>query len=93
MVQIFTGLLLVLYYTPSSEEAFSTIDYLLREVNNGWLIRLLHSSGASLFIGLLYLHAFKGLYFGGFRLLGVWIRGIFLIFLSIVTAFFGYVLV
>lgn len=93
MAQVFTGVCLCIHYTPTSGEAFSTVDYIMREVPNGWLIRTLHSGGASLFMVLMYLHMLKGFYIGRLRLTSVWASGVLILMMSMGAAFFGYVLV
>jgi ubiquinol-cytochrome c reductase cytochrome b subunit len=83
-----------MHYIPSSNEAFSSVDHIMRNVNYGWLIRYLHTNGASLFFLAGYIHMFRGLYYGSFKppreLL--WIIGVIIYFLMMATAFMGYVL-
>lgn len=67
--QIFTGFFLTFYY--SSGDAFSSVQYVMFEVNFGWLVRIMHSNGASIFFFFIYLHIFKGLIFGSYRLVKV----------------------
>nr|BAV81417.1 cytochrome b [Litomosoides sigmodontis] len=89
--QIFTGFFLTFYY--SAGDAFSSVQYLMFEVNFGWLVRIIHSNGASMFFFFMYLHVFKGLIFGGYRLTNVWLVGIMIYFLLMGIAFTGYVLI
>lgn len=91
--QILTGTFLAFYYTAESLIAFSSVQYIMYEVNFGWIFRIFHFNGASLFFIFLYLHIFKGLYFISYRLKKVWIRGLTIYFLVIIEAFMGYVLV
>lgn len=91
--QILTGVFLVFYYTPDSSFAFSTVQYIIYEVNFGWLFRIFHFNGASLFFVFLYIHIFKGLFFISYRLSHVWLSGLTLYLLVIIEAFIGYVLV
>ena len=94
VAQIVTGVVLAMHYIPSSNEAFSSVDHIMRNVNYGWLIRYLHTNGASLFFLAGYIHMFRGLYYGSFKppreLL--WIIGVIIYFLMMATAFMGYVL-
>ena len=94
VAQIVTGVVLAMHYIPSSTQAFSSVDNIMRDVNYGWLIRYLHTNGASLFFFAGYIHMFRGLYYGSFKppreLL--WIIGVIIYFLMMATAFMGYVL-
>ena len=94
VAQIVTGVVLAMHYIPSSTQAFSSVDNIMRDVNYGWLIRYLHTNGASLFFLAGYIHMFRGLYYGSFKppreLL--WIIGVIIYFLMMATAFMGYVL-
>lgn len=92
VVQLITGLLLTFYYSNEAGAAFASVDYICREVHYGWLIRILHVNGASLFFGLMFLHIFKNLFFARYRLRLVWIRGFVLLVLRMAIAFLGYVL-
>ena len=92
--QIVTGIWLTMNYTPTAEGAFDSIEYIMREVPWGWLLRYLHSTGASFFFIVVYLHMFRGLLYGSYKKPRelVWIFGMF-IFLSLMAeAFFGYLL-
>lgn len=91
--QILTGTFLAFYYTADSLIAFSTVQYIIYEVNFGWIFRIFHFNGASLFFIFLYLHIFKGLFFISYRLKKVWLSGLTLYLLIIIEAFIGYVLV
>jgi ubiquinol-cytochrome c reductase cytochrome b subunit len=93
-IQIVTGVTLGMHYTPNVLEAFDSIEHIMRDVNNGWLIRYLHSNTASAFFFLVYLHMGKGLYYGSYRSPRtlVWTIGTVIFILMIVTAFLGYVL-
>lgn len=92
--QILTGLWLTMFYTPSAEQAFSSVEYIMRDVNFGWLIRYMHSTGASAFFIVIYLHMFRGLLYGSYKnpreLL--WLLGMALFLLLLAEAFFGYLL-
>jgi ubiquinol-cytochrome c reductase cytochrome b subunit len=92
--QIVTGIWLTMSYKPSATEAFASVEYIMRDVEWGWLIRYLHSTGASAFFVVVYLHMFRGLMYGSYQKPRelVWLLGM-LIFLSLMAeAFFGYVL-
>ena len=94
IIQIVTGVTLAMHYNPSVLEAFNSVEHIMRDVNNGWLIRYLHSNTASAFFFLVYLHMGKGLYYGSYRAPRtlVWTLGIIIFLLMIITAFLGYVL-
>jgi len=92
-LQLITGVFLVFYYSPDSGLAFSSVQYLMVERNLGWLFRLVHFNGASLFFFFLYLHFFKGMFFRRYRLNFVWATGLLLFVCFIAEAFMGYVLV
>nr|QGZ10100.1 cytochrome b [Phalantus geniculatus] len=92
IIQIVTGVFLAMHYTCNIEDAFKSIIHICRDVNNGWLLRNLHSNGASLFFMCLYLHVGRGIYYGSFKLVMTWMVGIIMLFLIMGTAFLGYVL-
>ena len=93
-LQIVTGVVLAMHYVPSATAAFSSVDHIMRNVNYGWLIRYMHSNGASLFFLAAYIHMFRGLYYGSFKPPRevLWIIGVIIYFLMMATAFMGYVL-
>jgi ubiquinol-cytochrome c reductase cytochrome b subunit len=93
-IQIITGVTLAMHYNPSVSEAFNSVEHIMRDVNNGWLIRYLHSNTASAFFLLVYLHIGKGLYYGSYRAPRtlVWVIGTVIFILMMATAFLGYVL-
>ena len=93
-IQIITGVTLAMHYNPSVTEAFNSVEHIMRDVNNGWLIRYLHANTASAFFFLVYLHIGRGLYYGSYRAPRtlVWVIGTFILILMIATAFLGYVL-
>jgi len=95
IIQIVTGVTLAMHYNPSVLEAFNSVEHIMRDVNNGWLIRYLHANTASAFFFIVYLHIGRGLYYGSYnspRTL-VWTIGTVIFLLMIVTGFLGYVLV
>ena len=94
VIQIVTGIFLVMHYKPDAGQAFASIEYIMRDVPAGWFIRYMHSTGASAFFIVVYLHMFRGLLYGSYRKPRelVWIVGM-LIYLSLMAeAFFGYLL-
>lgn len=91
--QLLTGTFLAFYYTADRGLAFSTVQYLMYEINFGWVFRIFHFNGASLFFVFLYLHIFKGLFMFSYRLKHVWMSGLSIYLLLIMEAFMGYVLV
>ncbi len=94
VLQIVTGIFLVMHYKPSAAEAFASVEYIMRDVPAGWLIRYLHSTGASAFFVVIYLHMYRGLMYGSYRAPRelIWIFGM-VIYLSLMAeAFFGYLL-
>jgi len=93
VVQVFRGLLIVLFYIPSSELSFFSVQYLMYEVNLGWFFRLLHFNGASILFFFLYLHFFKALFYSSWNLYEVWFVGLVIIVILIMEAFLGYSLV
>jgi ubiquinol-cytochrome c reductase cytochrome b subunit len=94
IAQIITGVILAMHYVPSATEAFGSVDHIMRDINYGWLIRYMHSNGASLFFFAAYVHMLRGLYYGSFKAPRelLWIIGVIIYFLMMATAFFGYVL-
>lgn len=94
IIQIVTGVTLAMHYNPSVAEAFNSVEHIMRDVNNGWLIRYLHSNTASAFFFLVYLHIGRGMYYGSYRAPRtlVWTIGTVIFILMMATAFLGYVL-
>ncbi|HVZ14281.1 MAG TPA: cytochrome b N-terminal domain-containing protein [Bauldia sp.] len=92
--QMATGIILAMHYIPSGDLAMSSVEYIMRDVNYGWLIRYLHSNGASLFFFAVYIHILRGMYYGSYKAPReiLWILGVIIFLLMIATAFFGYVL-
>ena len=94
MLQILTGIFLAMHYTPHVDLAFMSVEHIMRDVEGGWFLRYMHANGASMFFIVVYLHMFRGLYYGSYsspREL-VWIVGVVIFLLMILTAFIGYVL-
>ena len=94
IIQIITGVTLGMHYTPNVLQAFDSIEHIMRDVNNGWLIRYLHANTASAFFFLVYLHIGRGLYYGSYKAPRtlVWTIGTIIFILMMATAFLGYVL-
>nr|AAN75847.1 cytochrome b [Thomomys bottae] len=92
ILQILTGLFLAMHYTSDTLTAFSSVTHTCRDVNYGWLIRYMHANGASLFFICLYIHIGRGIYYGSYLYKETWNVGILLLFLTMATAFVGYVL-
>ncbi len=94
-VQMITGIILAMHYVPHADLAFESVQHIMRDVNYGWLIRYVHACGASMFFLAAYIHMFRSLYYGSYKPPRemLWILGVVIIFLMIVTAFLGYVLV
>lgn len=92
--QIVTGIWLTMNYKPSAAEAFASVEYIMRDVEWGWLIRYMHSTGASMFFIVVYLHMFRGLIYGSYQKPRelVWVLGMFIFLALMAEAFFGYVL-
>ncbi|MET0070529.1 MAG: cytochrome b N-terminal domain-containing protein [Candidatus Thiodiazotropha sp.] len=94
VIQIVTGVWLAMSYKPDAELAFGSVEYIMRDVEWGWLIRYLHSTGASAFFVVIYLHMFRGLMYGSYRKPRelLWIIGVIIYLAMMATAFFGYLL-
>lgn len=92
--QLVTGLWLTMFYTPTAAEAFNSIEYIMRDVNYGWILRYMHSTGASAFFIVIYIHMFRGLLYGSYQKPRelVWLLGVVLFILLMAEAFFGYLL-
>nr|YP_010265210.1 cytochrome b [Allodia zaitzevi]UIP57081.1 cytochrome b [Allodia zaitzevi] len=91
-IQIVTGLFLAMHYTCDVTMAFNSVVHICRDVNNGWLLRTLHANGASFFFICIYLHVGRGIYYSSYLFTPTWIVGVLLLFLTMGTAFMGYVL-
>lgn len=91
IIQIVTGVTLAMHYTPSVAEAFNSVEHIMRDVNNGWLIRYLHANTASAFFFLVYLHVGRGLYYGSYKAPRTltWIIGSIILIVMMATAFLG----
>jgi quinol-cytochrome oxidoreductase complex cytochrome b subunit len=94
VIMIVTGITLAMHYTPHTALAFDSVERIMRDVNYGWLIRYIHMNGASMFFIVVYIHMFRGLYFGSYKAPReiLWILGVVILLLMMATAFMGYVL-
>ena len=94
VIMIATGLFLSMQYTPHVDFAFQSVERIMRDVNYGWLMRYIHANGASMFFIAVYIHIFRGLYYGSYKSPRelVWIFGVLIFLLMMATAFMGYVL-
>ena len=94
VLQIVTGIVLVMHYTPESTMAFNSVEHIMRDVNGGYMLRYLHANGASLFFFAVYIHIFRGLYYGSYKAPRevTWIIGMLIYLLMMATGFMGYVL-
>src|ERR1700733_6317032 len=94
VTMIATGVFLAMYYTPSTDHAFNSVERIMRDVNWGWLIRYIHMNGASMFFMAVYIHILRGIYYGSYKKPRelLWILGVVILLLMMATAFMGYVL-
>ena len=94
VVQIVTGIVLAMHYTPHVDIAFDSVEHIMRDVNYGWLLRYMHSNGASMFFIAVYIHIFRGLYYGSYKAPRevLWMIGVLIYLVMMATAFMGYVL-
>jgi ubiquinol-cytochrome c reductase cytochrome b subunit len=93
-LQIVTGIVLAMHYAPAGGLAFNSVEHIMRDVNQGWLLRYAHANGASMFFIVTYIHIFRGLYFGSYKAPReiVWHLGLVIFLLMMATGFMGYVL-
>jgi len=94
VTMIVTGIVLAMQYTPHTAFAFDSVERIMRDVNGGWLIRYIHANGASMFFIVVYIHMFRGLYYGSYKKPRelLWMLGVLILLLMMATAFMGYVL-
>jgi ubiquinol-cytochrome c reductase cytochrome b subunit len=94
VIQIITGIVLAMHYTPHVDMAFDSVEHIMRDVNYGWLMRYIHSNGASMFFIVVYIHIFRGLYYGSYKAPReiLWWIGLAILLMMMATAFMGYVL-
>ena len=94
VIQVVTGIFLTMHYKPDTELAFESVEHIMRDVSWGWLMRYLHSTGASMFFVVIYLHMFRGLLYGSYRKPRelLWIIGMIIYLALMAESFFGYLL-
>jgi quinol-cytochrome oxidoreductase complex cytochrome b subunit len=94
LIMIATGIVLAMHYVPTGNGAFKSVEHIMRDVNFGWLIRYIHTTGASMFFAVVYFHIFRGLYYGSYKAPRelLWWLGVIILLLMMATAFFGYTL-
>lgn len=94
IVMIVSGIVLAMHYTPHTDHAFESVERIMRDVNYGWLLRYLHMNGASMFFLVVYIHIFRGLYYGSYKAPRelLWMIGVVILLAMMATAFMGYVL-
>nr|YP_010487094.1 cytochrome b [Eupatorus sukkiti]UWI70878.1 cytochrome b [Eupatorus sukkiti] len=92
MIQILTGIFLAMHYTAHVDYAFNSIIHICRDVNYGWLLRVIHANGASFFFICIYMHIGRGMYYSSYNLHMTWSVGVIILFMVMATAFLGYVL-
>jgi len=94
VIMIVSGIVLAMHYTPESTMAFDSVERIMRDVNYGWLLRYIHMNGASMFFLIVYIHIFRGLYYGSYKYPRelLWMLGVVILLLMMATAFMGYVL-
>jgi len=93
-IQLITGIVLAMHYAPAASLAFESTEHIMRNVNSGWMLRYMHANGASFFFIVVYIHIFRGLYYGSYKAPRemVWLLGLVIFLLMMATAFMGYVL-
>src|ERR1700722_1340420 len=94
VIMIASGIFLAMNYTPNADLAFASVERIVRDVNYGWLLRYIHMNGASMFFIIVYIHIFRGLYYGSYKAPRelLWMLGVVILLLMMATAFMGYVL-
>nr|QZZ18257.1 cytochrome b [Dikraneurini sp. SL-2021a] len=91
-IQLLSGIMLSMHYTANVEMAFNSVNHITRDVNYGWLMRTIHSNGASLFFACIYIHTARGMYYGSYKFIKTWTIGVVILLMMMATAFLGYVL-
>jgi quinol-cytochrome oxidoreductase complex cytochrome b subunit len=94
VIMILTGITLAMHYTADGGSAFDSVEHIMRDVNYGWLVRYMHTTGASMFFALAYVHTARGLYYGSYKAPRefLWLLGVTILVVIMATAFFGYTL-
>jgi ubiquinol-cytochrome c reductase cytochrome b subunit len=93
-IQIVTGIVLAFHYTPQADLAFASVEHIMRNVNYGWLLRYVHANGGSMFFIVVFIHLFRGMYYGSYKAPReiLWMLGVVILLMMMATAFMGYVL-
>ena len=93
VIQLLTGIWLTMNYTPTAEGAFASVEYIMRDVDYGWMLRYLHSTGSSAFFFVVYVHMFRGLRYGSYQKPRelIWVIGMFIYLVLMIEGFFGYI--
>jgi len=93
-LQIVTGIILAMHYAANAGVAFDSVEHIMRDVNWGWMLRYMHANGASFFFAVIYIHIFRGLFYGSYKAPRemIWLLGVVIFLLMMATAFMGYVL-
>nr|QNV12088.1 cytochrome b [Vespa crabro] len=92
LIQLISGIFLSMHYCPSTDMAFNSVILIMQDMNYGWIMRIIHSNGASVFFICMYIHIGRGIYYQSFNLIKTWTIGVFIFLLTMMTAFLGYVL-
>nr|YP_009935681.1 cytochrome b [Nephus oblongosignatus]QNS38585.1 cytochrome b [Nephus oblongosignatus] len=92
VIQLITGIFLAMHYCPNIELAFNSVAHICYDVNYGWMLRTIHANGASFFFICIYTHVGRGMYYSSYKLIHTWSVGVLMLFLTMATAFLGYVL-
>ena len=94
VIQLLTGIWLTMNYTATAEEAFASVEYIMRDIDYGWMLRYLHSTGASAFFFVVYIHMFRGLMYGSYQKPRelIWVFGMTIYLVLMAEGFFGYIL-
>nr|ATF28603.1 cytochrome b [Illinigina sp. EMHAU-15062817] len=91
-IQLISGIFLSMHYNANVEAAFNSVSHIMRDVNYGWLMRITHSNGASMFFICIYIHTGRGMYYGSYKYVKTWMIGVVIMLLTMAAAFLGYVL-
>nr|QHD26502.1 cytochrome b [Lepidotrigona flavibasis] len=92
MIQVISGMFLSMHYCPDIDKAFMSVSYIMKDVKSGWLFRLVHMNGASFYFMMMYMHILRNLYYYSFKMTKAWMVGSMIMFMSMASAFLGYVL-
>nr|YP_010878984.1 cytochrome b [Batracomorphus fuscomaculatus]WHE42636.1 cytochrome b [Batracomorphus fuscomaculatus] len=92
LIQLVSGIMLSMHYNQNIDLAFNSVDHIMRNVHGGWMIKYIHANGASMFFMCVYMHMWRGLYYGSYKLMATWNMGVLILFALMGTAFLGYVL-